>query len=143
MKRIVPDATQMRRYVEAGLNQTQIVERYEEETGIRCSRSAIGMAMARYDLKSPKPRPRFDDLLPWVISNEDHRMKRDARMLRLEGRRRRGIAMSDKELRLLTTWLGDLKDADAVVAYNPNSEPGFFWVPKREGEDLVRVEPIV
>lgn len=132
----------MRRYLSLGLTQQQIADRYEEETGIRCSRAAIGMAIKRYDLESNKPRPRFAELTPWTLPKK-HQMKWDARMLRLEGRRRQGLPMTDKELRALTAWLGDLQEADAVVAYNPNSEPGFFWVPKREGEDLVRVEPIV
>lgn len=142
MKRIVPDPTQMRRYLEAGLSQSQIVEKYEEETGIRCSRSAIGMAIRRYDLDSAHPRARFKDLLPWALPLK-HQMAWEARMLRLEGRRRHGLPMTDRETKNLTTWLTHLKENNAVVAYNPKSEQGFFLVPKREGEDLIRVEPIV
>ena len=50
--------------------------------------------------------------------------------------------MNDDELRWLTNWMDRLEDQNAVVAYNPNSRRGFWWVEKRPGEDLVRVEPL-
>lgn len=139
MKTIVPDELQMRRYLSRNLTQQQIADEYEKDTGIRCSRSAIAMALKRYDLASSKPRPRFQDLLPWRVTAE-HRMHFDARMLRLEARRRRGMEMSDKDEQLLTSWLERVKEQNAVITYAPETRKGFWWVERQEsdGDSLIR-----
>lgn len=138
MKQIVPNPNQMRRFLDQGLTQAQIVTAWEEVSGNRCSRSAIGMAISRYDLKSSHPKPRNTDLLPWRLQPE-HRDHWDARMLRLEGRRRRGDALSDEQLRWLEQWLDKLREQEAVVTYEPRSKKGFFWVPRTEGDaDIIR-----
>src|SRR6478752_7450426 len=51
MKEVVPDKAQLKKYLAAGLTQKQIVEQYEKDTGIKVSRSAIGMAISRYGLR--------------------------------------------------------------------------------------------
>lgn len=140
MKRIVPDATQMRRYLDAGLSQAGIAEQYEKDTGIRVTRSAIGMAIKRYDLESSRPRPRYMEMLPWRVA-EQHRMANDARMLRLEGRRREGGVLTDKELRLLEGWLEALEEKNAVITYNPRTKRGFWWVDRTESDDDVIRRP--
>jgi hypothetical protein len=140
MERIVPDPTQMRRYLEAGLTQAGIVEQYEKDTGIRCSRSAIGMAIKRYDLESSRPRPRYSETIPWEVKAE-HRTATDARMLRLEGRRREGHPMNEKELRLLQGWRDLLEERNAVVVYNPRTKKGWWWVDRVETDDDIIRRP--
>lgn len=151
MKRVVPDPTQLRLYLERGMTQAQIVDAWEKDSGVRVSRTAIAMAIKRYDLQSAHKRPRYEDVIPWRVK-EEHRMEHDIRMLRLEARRRysamggdqaEGVRpLDDRELRWLTAWMDDLHEQNAVVAYNPNSRRGFWWVPKRDDEHLVRVEPL-
>ena len=139
MKNRVPDKTQMRRYLERKLTQQQIVDEWEKDSGIKVSRSAIGMAIKRYELESATPRPRFEDLLPWRVA-EDHRMHYDARMLRLEGRRRRGLALTDEHKKMLTAWLLRVKESNVVVTYQPETHEGFRWVERQEsdGDSLIR-----
>lgn len=141
MIQTVPDATQMRRYLESGLTQQQIADKWEEDSGNRCSRSAIGMAISRYGLKSSKPRPRYADMLPWKL-NEEHRMATIARKLRLEQRRREGGKLSDYELEWVQAFINDLEQRDAVVHYNPKTAKGFWLVardPERDAPgDLIR-----
>lgn len=138
MKRIVPDPKQMEAYLNRGLTQAQIVEEYENDTGIRCSRSAIAMAMDRYGLKGKRVRPRYMDMLPWRVAHE-HRMHNDARMLRLEAKRRRGEALKTAELRWLTAWLDELDRKNVVIDYNPRSKRGFWWLPRTdEDTDIIR-----
>lgn len=135
---LVPDKTQMRKYLEKGLTQQQIVEQYEADTGIRVARSAIGLAIARYDLQSAVPRKRYSELIPWPLMQE-HRQHRDVKMLRLESRRRQGLDVSEPELRRLENWLEALADADAVVMYHPDTEQGFWWVPREKRDtDIIR-----
>lgn len=133
-----PGKTELRRYVEKGLTQQQIADAWEKESGHRLSRSAIGMALARFDLQSARPRPRYEDTLPWVVVSE-HRMAYDARMLRLEGRRRRGGKLSEKEKHLLTIWREALDQENAVVTYDAATAEGFFWTPRLpEDDDILR-----
>lgn len=134
----VPGKTELRRYIEKGLTQEQIAEAWEKDSGIRVGRSAIAMAIERYGLHSAHPRPRYEETLPWVVST-DHRMAWDARMLRLEGRRRQGKKLTEDELRWLTQWKEQLDAQNAVVMYHPGTVDGFFWVAREEtDDDLIR-----
>lgn len=134
----VPGKTELRRYLERGLTQAQIAEAWEQDSGVRVGRSAIAMAIERYGLKSGKPRPRYEDMLPWEVRGE-HAMHNVARMLRLEGRRRQGGKLSEKEKRLLTNWRAALDEQNAVVTYDPDTAEGFFWTDRLESDDdLIR-----
>lgn len=138
MKEIVPDKATMRRYVEMGLTQQGIADRYEADTGVRCSRSAIGMALGRYNMTTQRRRRRHQDLLPWPLPKK-HRTLHDARMLRFEGQVRAGDPLRDKDMRIYRTWRRRLAAANAVVAYAPHTEDGFFWVPRQSSDlDIVR-----
>lgn len=147
METIVPNKTQMEAYLKRGLTQKQIAEQYESDTGIKVSRSAIGMAIERYGLRSahsrganPKGEGRYEDTVPWTNIRKEHRHLRDVEMLRYEGRRRRGGSLTDRELRQLQNWLEALNEANAVVTYNPDSAKGFWWVARtpEDGMDIVR-----
>ena len=135
---LVPDATTLRRYLDKGLSQAQIVDAWEEESGIRVSRSAIGMAISRRGLDSPRSAKRNMDLLPWVLKPE-HRMATEARLLRLEGRRRRGEPLSARDLTWVSNWLEQLDRDHAVITYLPNTVQGFHRVARtRSDKDIIR-----
>ena len=135
----VPSKTQLAAYLRKGMTQQQIVDAWEAKTGVRVSRSAIAMAKARYGLETVgHTRPRYEDTVPWRVRVE-HTLHNDARMLRLEGRRRQGRRLTEKELRWLEAWLRDLREADAVVHYDPYTEEGFWWMRREpEDDDIVR-----
>ena len=136
---VVPDKTTLARYLSRGLTQKQIVDAWENDSGMKASRSAIAMAITRYGLKSSHPRPRYEDTIPWVVKNE-HIHHNDARMLRLEGRRRQGKTLSEDELRWLTKWRTALEVAGAVIHYDPLTEQGFYWVVReaKDNNDIIR-----
>lgn len=125
---LVPDRLEMQKRLDSGKTQREIAE----EFGV--SRSAIGMAMARYNLKGKRTRGRYMDTMPWTVA-EEHRHHWDARMLRLEGRRREGGALSDEELRWLQSWKDDLHERNCVIMYDARTREGFHSVPRREGDD--------
>lgn len=135
-----PGKTELRRYTEKGLTQAQIAEAWESDTGVRISRSTVAMALQRHGLTTQRPRPRYEDMLPWTV-HEDHRMHWDARMLRLEGRRRRGMKMSDAEKRKLDHWKQELAHKNAVVTYDGATLEGFFWTPKKDDDDDIIRRP--
>lgn len=136
--RRVPDKATLQDYLSRGLTQQQIVAEWERETNVRVSRSAIGMAIARYELVSANPRPRYDDMLPWEIRTE-HSTHYFAKMLRLEARRRRGETLNEEQLGRLDSWLRTVDEKDAVIYYDPETIEG-FWLLQREpdDEDIVR-----
>ena len=137
---VVPDKTQLRRYLEKGLTQQQVVDAWERDSGVKVSRSAIAMALARYGLESAHPRDRYEDLLPWKIKPEHMRLM-DARNLRLEARRRRGLPLSSRDEKRLINWLDELEQRNAVIVYRPNTHRGFWWVTRNEDDtDIIRVD---
>jgi hypothetical protein len=112
------------------MTQAQIVDAWEKRSGHRVSRSAISMAIERYDLREyAHSRPNYPEMLPWTVSLV-HRHHNDARMLRLEGRRRDGGKLHPDEARWLEGWKRELRNANAVVHYERDSEEGFYWVPR-------------
>lgn len=80
----------------------------------------------------------YQDMLPWDIAEADE-MHPDARMLRLEERRRRGLSLTPDERARLNGWLDDLKSTDCVVRYEPGM--GFLWVPRTEDHDDIIERP--
>jgi hypothetical protein len=142
----VPGEAKLREYLERGLTQAQIVDAWREDAAEDVSRSAIGMAIKRYGLKSARPRPRYEDMLPWRV-REEHLMHYDARMLRLEARRRRGQELKPDELSRLQYWRDELAQPrpnegapnGCVIYYDENSAEGFLWIPREpeHGDDLI------
>lgn len=135
-----PDKTWLRHHALRGMTQQQMVEAWEEESGIKVSRSAIAMAMMRLGVDAAKPRPRYEDTLPWHVLDE-HKYNSQARLLRLEGRRRKGGKLTKRELQWLTTWRRELESHNAVVMYDPATEEGFHWVPRLESDDDIIRRP--
>lgn len=141
---LVPDKAKLEKYVRQGLSQSQMVDEWESETGVRVSRAAIGMAMIRLGVDASTPAYRYEDLMPWHVRPE-HRMAYDARMLRREARRRRGLPSKakdpEKDMRKLTAWLDRLQEANAVIMYNPDTVQGFWWVPRQSADDDIIRRP--
>lgn len=136
---LAPDQNELRRYVARGLSDAGIAKAWERDSGIRVSRSAIIMARKRYGIDSPRPRERYDDLIPWSVEQE-HRRKTDLRRLRDLARRRRGEPIPPERAVSLDNWLSALKEAEAVVMYDPQTEKGFWWVKRRpEDGDVIRL----
>jgi len=135
---VVPNKTELRAYLSQGLTQQQIVDAWKRDSGVTVSRSAIAMAIERYGLKSAHPRARYEELLPWRVAIE-HRERTDARMLRLEGRRRAGQKLGEKEERWLDGWLEQLREQNAVIHYDRDTEQGFWWIPREpeHGDEII------
>lgn len=138
-KRIVPDRLRMEAYLNLGLNNSEIARQYEKDTGIRVTPQAISMAITRYGLKTNNPRSRYEDLIPWQLRPE-HRMHTEARLLRMEARRRLGKSLSAADLTWLNNWMKLLRDSNAVVTYDPDREEGFYWVERKPTDrDIIRM----
>jgi hypothetical protein len=119
--------------VDAGLTHQQIADRINEETGQRVSRSTVSVALSRAGLA--KDAMRYKSELPWKVKAE-HLTQYPARMLRLLGRRNKGIELTDEEAERLEAWLEGLNEKGLVTAYAPDVD-GFIYVANQGA--LVRI----
>ena len=123
--------------VDKGMTHQQIAEEVSRRTGYPVSRSSVSAALFRAgEVSSAK---RYPEEIPWIVK-EEHQTHYAARMLRLLGRRRKGIANSAESDARLDSWLRQLERAGAVVTYVPDTEDGFFYV---KGEPDIPDVPVV
>jgi len=128
--RLIPDRTELRRLVGAGKTHQQIADIVFERTGQRVTRGAVSAAISRANLSSHASR--YKDHLPWRVRVE-HSKHYAARMLRLLGRRDGGEQLNEDDELRLDSWLAKIQQKKVVVAYAPDTEEGFFYVPKPRG----------
>lgn len=123
--RILPPTSRLRALTAQGFTHQQIADQITRETGYPVSRSTVSAALHRAGAASPAKK--YPNEIPWTV-REAHQTHYAARMLRLLGRRNQGIANSAESDSRLDTWLRQLKEAEAVVVYVPDTEDGFFYV---------------
>lgn len=136
--RMLPPTSELARMVDAGLTHQQIADRINEETGQSVSRSTVSVALSRAGLA--KDAMRYKDELPWKVKAE-HLTQYPARMLRLLGRRNKGIELTDEEAERIEAWLEGLEEKGLVVAYAPDVD-GFIYVYADERGDGANGIPI-
>lgn len=124
-----PDKNTLVRYRDEGLTQQQMADRWTTESGWNITRSAIAMALKREGVPPVRPRPRYEDELPWKVAQR-HIQKSDAQYLRFWARRRHGKSLQPEEESKLNHWLGQLLDQDAVIVYDRETPEGFHWIPR-------------
>lgn len=110
----------------AGATQQEVADRF----GV--GQSAVAAAIARGRIKVDTG---FTKRLPWRIKKEHHSLA-IPRALRLAIRVRENDPDLSPQLRAIGEgFLRKLAELDAVVHYDPDVEPYFFRVPRREGID--------
>lgn len=138
--RILPDNRTLRHWVEdEGLTHQQIADRVLATTGHSVSRSSVSAALSRAGISATQPRHK--ECLPWRVKI-DHIREYPARMLRVLGRRRAGLPLSERENKRLDAWLQQLSDDHAVVGYDPDSKFGFYYIDKDDAVDGLDGIPI-
>lgn len=138
--RLLPDTATLRHWVEdEGMTHQQIADRVFRETGQPVSRSSVSAALSRAGISATGNR--YHEEIPWRVKVE-HIREYPARMLRLLGRRRSGQTLTENESKRLDSWLQMLEDDHAVVAYDPNSRFGFYYIEKNDRTDGLNGIPI-
>lgn len=136
--RLLPPTSDLAKLVEQGLTHQEIADHINETMGVLVSRSTVSVALSRAGLA--KGAMRYKDELPWKVKSE-HITQYPARMLRLLGRRRAGVALTDDEVDRLDAWLESLEEKGLVVAYVPDGD-GFIYVYADEVDDGAGGTPI-
>lgn len=135
--RILPPVSRLRQLVEQGMTHQQIADLITHETGYHVGRSTVSAALHRAG--EAQLAKRYPEEIPWRVK-EVHQAHYAPRMLRLLGRRRKGIANSAEMDARLDAWLKQLADNGAVVVYVPDTEDGFFYVQGTADENGIPVQ---
>lgn len=136
--RKIQDEGEVRRWYDEGLTYQWMVDEYLRKYNI--DTTVQQFSNLRWRRGWPKRLARYMDLVPWRVRHE-HLGRYPVAMLRRVARMRNGAEMSDADMERIESWLASLKEENAVVHYDPNTEEGFFYVPRRAGidTDLIRV----
>jgi len=133
----VQDMQEALRWLEEGKTYQWIVDEYLRKYHIETTISMWAALRRRngIDLRIV----RDEALIPWAVAPK-HRHAHAVAMLRAEARRRAGKQLTPVTEDMLDTWLRGLAADDAVVHYDPTTDAGWWYVPRREGidNDLIR-----
>lgn len=144
MVRSIIDSTtggeeEVRRWYEEGKTYAEMAREYAEKYNLAVSPTMFSNRRAARGWE--RRIARDDELIPWDVKKE-HRWNRYLVMLRVEARRRQGLPLRERDQRELEHFLEDLKETGGVIHYDPETEQGFFVVPRSERDtDLIR-EPM-
>jgi hypothetical protein len=136
--RKIVDESEVIRWFEDGWTYAEMADEYRRKYNIETVPSMWGNFRRRKGLD--RRIERNDDLIPWAVER-DHRWAYPLMMLRTEGRRRAGLEVAESMTGRLDRWLEQMTKDDTVIHYDPETEEGFFYVPRRKGVDmdLIRV----
>ncbi|MGW1040054.1 hypothetical protein [Streptomyces sp. NPDC002547] len=131
-KRKIQDEREVIRWFEEGRTYQWMIDEYRRKYNIETVSSMWGNFRRRKGLD--RRITRDDDLIPWAV-NEEHRWLYPLAMLRVEARRREGRPLTESDEARLESWKAMLEEQGAVVHYDPDTEDGFFYIPRQEGDD--------
>lgn len=126
----------MKRWVDQGMSHQDIVDRVEQETGVRVGRSAVSAELSRAGLTRPA---KYTEVLPWKIRVK-HQNNYNQWMLRVHYKIKHNMPVRDGERERHLSWLQRLQQDDAVITYLPDTEYGFYRV-KRKTDDTEVIRP--
>lgn len=134
--RKLPPNDELMRFVRSGMTYEAIADHLRKQ-GVDVTPQAVSVAVSRAGLADR--RPTYVEWIPWKV-NAEHMKSYPALMLRayaryLDSGKDWDSLRPDQRSRL-RNWLVMLADENKVVNYNP--ERGFYLVPRREGEEVIR-----
>jgi hypothetical protein len=130
--RLLPELDVLVKLRKRGLTHAEIADEVERMTGHKVSRSTVSAALSRAG-ETDRTNPRYSDELPWRVKPQ-HLTQYQARMLRLLGRRRSGMELTEDQAARLDSWMSALDENGWVAAYCPDG-PGFIYVQADEFGD--------
>lgn len=132
----IVDEGEVVRWFDEGRTYQWMVDEYKRKYNIETVPSLWGNFRRRRGLA--RRINRDDELIPWFVKNE-HRWSYPLAMLRVEGRVRAGMEIRPTDAERHATWRRRLDEMNAVVHYDPDTDEGFFYVPREKGDtDIIR-----
>jgi len=135
--RVLPSDSTLAEWAKTMTHQ-QIADRVYAETKIKVARSTVSEALSR---AGETNRVRYDEVIPWDRIKVEHNYHYALQMLRLKARVDQGVEINQEYIKRLESWEARLDQENAVVAYEPKSPDGFYYVRRlpSDGDSLVRV----
>lgn len=132
----VQNHQELKRWIEEGRTYSWISEQYLTKYNIEFSVSGVSEYRRRHGLSRRQARDR--DLIPWDVRPE-HDNRYILAMLRTEASIREGFEPSQAYVRRLENWRERLEEGDLVVHYDPDTDEGFFLIPREpQDDDIIR-----
>ncbi|OIJ66033.1 hypothetical protein [Streptomyces mangrovisoli] len=131
-KRKIVNESEVIRWFEEGKTYQWMIDEYKRKYDIETVSSMWGNFRRRRGLD--RRIVRDDELIPWFVK-EEHRWAYPLAMLRAEARRRAGKELTEADQNRLKNWMKMIQQENAVVHYEPDTEEGFFYVPRQAGDD--------
>ena len=140
--RQLPDTETLVKLREQGWSYNDIADEYGVTKG--------AVYLQLQSAKATKTRPNYKHLIPWTVKSE-HQFSHPAMMLRLLGRRESGdTGIPPVKERMLDKWLRQIREADVVVCYHPDTPPnaaspksgGWYYATRKpsDGDSLIRYD---
>lgn len=130
---IIVNEQEVRRWFEQGRPYSYMIEQYQTKYGRDTTIAYWSKWRQRHGIE--RRNVRDDKLIPWKVE-EQHRYDWDILNLRKEARRRAGKPLPEGEDDVVDGWIRGLEADGAVIHYEPETEQGWFRVPRREGVDF-------
>lgn len=132
----IESPAEARRWYDEGRTYRWMAEEHLRKYGVRVAPTSF--SELRFREGWPARIKKDVDLIPWAVKPE-HRWHYYLIQLRAEGRRRKGQDLDPHVEANLNAFLRDLRENDAVVHYDPDTEDGFFLVHRQPSDiDIVR-----
>jgi hypothetical protein len=135
----IQDEQEVIRWIQEEKPYAWMVEEYMRKYHIKTTVTMFSNFRRR---KGLAPRiARDPNVVPWALK-EEHGWATPLTLLRLEARRRNNFPLRAVDKTRLENWLKELKEKNVVVHYDPDTDQGFFYVPREEGDDdIIRRPP--
>ena len=125
------DDSEVEQLLRSGMTQVGVVAMYRKK-GVDVTQSAISQAISTGRIKVDTDRATGG--IPWLLKPE-HRHRHAARMLRTQARLDAGLTVGQSLRPQVDAWRVSLEGEDSVIHYDPDTEEGFWRVPRRDGID--------
>lgn len=138
----IMDEQEVVRWLEEGRTYRWMSETYLTKYNLQVSPSMFSEYRSTHGLERRKVRD--TQLIPWAV-REEHRWDAILSNLRVEARVRAGTNPDALDYVRRTNWEAfkrELMATNTVVHYDPDTEQGFFFVPREEqDDDIIRRPP--
>lgn len=130
----IVDASEVRRWIREGKTYQWMKEEYLRKYNIEISVSTFIMFNRKYGLSYRYAVLERGGERPWKVKEEHRSRGMDAYLSALI-RRDNGYSVPEEKLTSAENWWKQMEERGLVVGYNPDSEEGFFAIPRRPGID--------
>ena len=136
----IVDHSEIDRWIAEGRTYRWMAEEYERKYNLQVVPTMFSNYRARRGL--PRRLVWDDKLIPWAVSKE-HRWGKPIWALRTEAKLRSGATVGSVEAERLRQYKDQMALDDVVIHYDPETEQGWWLIPRRPGidKDMIR-EPV-